>query len=251
MASLLRALAPLKEEKKEIRVDSLTPTQIADAYMNSKINSVRMALLRGYSVPEEEEELIQSLRRAKRAEAHAIFIRYYSRADYLALNALNSTYNLLGGPNIVGTQPSKLSFLFYSSEGPHDEDLVYDEGGEMILIGLTPVQQGALTRIQADASESNVKVVTRTAEDMSTWALDNPYAPIKVVVHKQGEGIENVPTNRGTDAPDKLDLILTNERIAKIYGVDVGDVWIETRLSIDPSAIARRSVIVRYAVDPL
>ena len=250
MASLLRSLAPVKEVKREIKVDALTPTQIADAYMNSKINSVRTALLRGYDVPQEEKDLIDSLLDSTRSEAHRLFIAYYSRGEYLALNSLNSTYSLVGGENIVGPQPSTLSFLFYSSDGPREEDVVLEEGGEVILIGLTPVQHGTLTRIQGDADQANVKLVTRTAADMSLWVIDHPYAP-KMRVYKQGQGLENVATNRGVDDVRYIDILLVPDAFGRAYGIDKGDIVIETRLSIDSAAIARRSVIVRYVDEPL
>jgi hypothetical protein len=256
MASLLAELVPEEEEQAvEIQVDSLTPTQIADAYMNSKINSVRIALLRGYNVPEEERELVENLRLLPRTQALSAFINHYIEGRYFPLSNLNASYQLgEDRENVVGLQPQVLIFHFYTTDGPDEREIAYVPESEMVFIGHGNLNNTIYTRIVTHARNAGIKVSRFVTEQLTTWPLDNPYAPsARVYKRVEGgkyQGLGDILADRGISSPDQLNYIELTDPVARLYGMDEGDLMVETRLAVDMAAIAKRIVEIRLAVKP-
>lgn len=241
-------MAPSKITVREAKVDTLTPTQIADAYMSSKVNSVRIALVRGYAVPEEERDLIESLITLPRSEAHRAFISYYSRGEYLPLNALNSTYEYSEEVDVIGTQPAYLSFVFYTSDGPDVEDLEIYDDSELVIVGLTDITQSGLLATMKALSDIKVRLVPRLAMDMALWPLLNPFVP-KMKVYKKIADVDRFTRERGASSASEIMEILTNSVVALVYGMEVGDVMVEDGLLLDSSSLVKRRVTLRVAKD--
>lgn len=248
MASLLKELIPPRDfSVTENVVDSLTPTMIADTYMDSKINSIRIAILRGYNVSDEERGFVDILLEADRADAHALFIEWYAKEGYLTLSNLNARYTFSGKNGlVVGEQRRNLFFYFYPTDGPIPADVVIEDDSELITVGLNPIVPAIEQLIVAKMEKkTNTKFSKRVTSEMALWPIDNAFVP-KYKLHKKASGVEHVAQQRGTESLETLSIFNKDEIISKIYGAEKGDIMIATRLVFDISSMTKRSVSVHY-----
>lgn len=245
MAHLLAALAPKSERTTvERAIDNLTPTQIAEGYMRSKINSIRIAQLRGYEVSDEELELVANLLSASRSEATKQFIKKYTGRDqFLPLANLNATYELGMGGSVTGAQRRTLAFYFFTSDGPDEREIDFSEDTELILIGHSAVTALLRTKIKTQIEAVGGRLSTFLTSELIMWPLDNPYVP-QCHVYKRGS-LQNVAEERGIKSVDDLARIDTNDIVARLFGMEVDDILIETRLAVDMAAMARRMTEMR------
>lgn len=244
---ILARLAPPREEKAvEATVSDLTPTMIADNYMYSKINSVRMAQLRGYEVPEEEAELIRQLTSVSRAEAHRIFIEYYTEEGYLTLPSLSVLYSLSGEEGrVMGPQRSHLTFIFYASDGVDLSSVSIEDDTEVVIVGLSTLPARLLMDLQDGLSKyKNTKLVSRLTSVMTLWPIDHPHVP-RYTLYKKGADVDHVASSRGVPSLDNI-AIMNNgdpflDQIVKCYGAEEGDLFFFIRTHPDPTALVTRS----------
>lgn len=248
MASILLGLVPpTKSKPVETRVNSLTPTMIADVYMESKINSVKMARLRGYEVPEEEDVLVDLLLAVSRMEAHQLFIEHFTENNYLSLGSLNGLYRLKDGEegDIKGPQRRTLAVNFYSSDGPVPANIKFENDMELVIVGLTGISPTIEQAIKNRASDyTNTIVSVWRVDELSLWPIDNPFvAPF--LVFKQGWSVEKLPTQRGASSLQEINDVKRDDVVARLYGVEVGDVVIEKRLIFDTASMATKAFVIR------
>lgn len=250
MASILLGLVPpVKSKPVETRVNSLTPTMIADVYMDSKVNSVRMAQLRGYEVSEEEDALVGLLLTLSRSEAHRLFIEHFTENNYLSLSSLNGLYRLREDRedtvDIKGPQRRILAVNFYSSDGPVPANIKFENDMELVIVGLTGISPTIEQAIRNRANEyNNTTVSIWRVDELSLWPIENPYvAPF--LVFKRGVGVEDLPSQRGAASYKEISDIRPDDVIGRLYGVEPGDVVIEKRLIFDTASMAKISFVIR------
>lgn len=244
---ILRSLAPpAPEVRRETVVNNLTPTLIADNYMESKINSVRMAQLRGYEVPASELDLIEAIAASSRDEQHRLFKEYYTEDDYLPLPSLSSSYPLSAtGGKVKGPQRSHLAFIFYASDGVDINGIDLEDDTEVVIIGLYPVPFKATEELLDVLRPRRSVLIQRLTSDMSLWPLSNPLVS-DMVLHKQGFGLGDLAAQRGVPDLTHLPKMKMSDIVAVCFGAEPGDIMMETRISSDATSLVARNAYVRY-----
>lgn len=267
---LLNALssAPVRKEYAS-SVTELSPTMIADTYMDSKMNSIRIALLRGYVVPQEELDLLKTLSESSRRDAHRLFLSHYQVGeDFFPIGDLSAIYSVGEENVVVGPgRSSHLAFLFYA-KAPDAVTMLNSitnpgyHSTEYIAIGkdsLSASEHNALIKEAVKRYDTAVgkkahpdaippKFYFLVTNQLSRWILDNPYVP-KMRLFKQGVGLENLAKQRGLESTNQLSELYTDDVLIPLLGAERGDILEEIRYNIDSSAIASRDVLYRQVVE--
>ena len=222
---ILSSLAPKRYVRTENVVDGTSPAVIADDYMESKINSIRTAKLRGYKVEDWELDLVQQLTTSSRKTAHTLFIQRYISSGYLTVSALTSVYDWDNSSPLVVAEENhpQLAFVFYTANGV-DSDEVKDlvDGSELVLIGLSPLANIYMKPLVEGLNKKNVTIVNRVTQSMAMWPVYNHMVP-EMVLHKNGYQLEELSQQLKLKSMEKLTKVKVDDLVAKIYGVEEGD----------------------------
>lgn len=268
---LLSSLSPVQASREYTSsVTELSPTVIADTYMDSKMNSIRIALLRGYTVPQEELDLLEQISRSNRQEAHRIFLSHYQVGEaFFPIGDLSSIYTI-GEENVVigPGRPQYLAFLFYAKapDAPTMLNSIINPGyhpTEYIAIGKDPLAgpehnslikevnkryDASLGKNKSHPDAKPPKFSFLITNQLSRWILDNPFIP-KMKLYKQGFGLESLSKQRGIVTDNQLAEMYIDDVLAPILGTEIGDILEEVRFNVDSSAIASRDVLYRQVVE--
>lgn len=213
----------------ESAVNDLTPTMVADIYMTSKINSIRLARMRNYIIPDDELELLSVYETETRSTSVEFFINAYIQNELLNVLDLSQSYN-----RTDDKYPATLDVFFYLEGVQISSDISTraNNGGELIIVTNKDLTNASIVSIMRSLAQTPTYINIKT---LGLWPFNNAFEPESVLVTDKSE-IAHLVSQRSIESPIFLPRIQSSSLACIYLGAKPGNVIIQTNINVDKGA---------------
>ncbi len=214
------------------------PIMIADTYLMAKINTIRLASLRGYKIPDHEAELVRLYTEEDREQALDYFIDQYIVNQLLNVMSLSQEYELdtdrvrqisIGSDHFP---PTYLHIIFYMENSTWDSAPDFTDSG--IIVVSNVLNNASAVTLTKFLHKHPYKFINIRSLDV--YPFGNALMPQCELVADPNE-VQALASQRDAQTPFFMSRIHHTDPAAMYLGAEVGHAIIQTIVNVDRGAV--------------